>query len=83
MDDEQSAADALARAIETAIQNVLTERGGGMLTGYTGVINYMDADGERAWATVHLDGQAPWQTLGLLRYQTLVVEREINAYLTE
>jgi hypothetical protein len=73
-------ADNLAAVVRDAVDNWLAANGGGMVTAYAMAVNYYDSEGEQSWATAHNDEQTPAHTLGLLRWHTLAVERDIGHY---
>lgn len=79
--DGEKAADVFARHINRAIESALAELGGGFPQGFAGIIDYIDNEGDRTWATVFADDQVPMVTLGILRFGTLSVERQVNRYL--
>lgn len=55
-DAHKEFADAVDGPIREAIEKELSNRGGGMLTGYLGIFTYIDEDGERCWSRI---GQVP------------------------
>ena len=73
-------ADDMADTVTTAVQRYLVDNGGGIVTGLACVVTYIDQDRDRAWATVQADGQMAEQTLGMLRFYTIAVERDVAAY---
>lgn len=73
----------VAEAITKAIADWLASDGGGFVTAFACSIEYLDADGDRCWATVTADNQSPSQTLGLLRWHTLDVEQQCLGFLDE
>lgn len=74
---DEGAAEVFARHLNRAIETALGELGGGFPQGFSGTIDYIDSDGGRRWATVHAEDQKPATSLGLLRFATLIVERQI------
>ena len=76
-------ADLLADRIRDTVDQWLADNGGGMVSGYVTVINYYDAEGAPCWATAHADRQTPATTLGLLRFHTIAVERQLERYLDD
>lgn len=81
-DDELTLSGRFALAIDEAIGKVLEENGGGFVTGYAAVIDVIDSDGARAWATCYPEAQSPITTLGLLRWQEQAVAADVAAYFT-
>lgn len=73
-------ADALADVAREAVDQWLAQQGGGMVTAYAMAVNYYDAEGKQCWATAHADRQTLAHTLGLLRWHTLAIERDVDAY---
>lgn len=74
-------ADDAAEAISNALAEWLASNGGGFVTGFAACFEYVDADGDRAWAVAHHDTQTPAHTLGLLRWHTMNVEQQCIGYM--
>lgn len=77
---DETAADVFSRHINRAIEAALAELGGGFPQGFAGILDYINKEGHRTWATVYADDQVPMVTLGILRYATLSVEHAVNRY---
>lgn len=79
-DDEKSIADRVSDAVREAVQKVLFDAGGGIVNGYSGVIEYYDADGERGWFTIEGSGQSAIHTLGLVNFLKKSVDKHVDRY---
>jgi hypothetical protein len=75
--------DRLQVIADNALGEFATETGGGIVTGYTMIVDYMDSNGDRCWATAHAENQKPATTLGLLRWATLAVENQVLRYMND
>lgn len=62
--------------VNNALGEWLAANGGGMVTAFALCAELIDADGDRAWVTAHMDGQTPSHTIGLLRWHTLNAEQQ-------
>lgn len=78
MTEEPDISDAINDAITTWLAD---NRGGGIVTAFTLCAEYIDADGDRSWATAHHEQQTPSHTLGLLRWHTINVEQQCAGYM--
>ena len=56
MNEQQGFSDAVHPKIQEAIERELSNRGGGMLTGFIAIFTYIDEDGDQCWSRV---GQVP------------------------
>lgn len=68
--------DRISTLVHEAIETWLSDNGGGLVTAFALSAEYIDSDGDRCWALVTADGQSASQTLGLLRWHTMDVERQ-------
>ena len=70
-DVDMTIADAIGDAIEGAVSD-----NSGMVTKWVAVVEYLEADGDRALWTLSGDETRPWDAMGLLRYG----EKQIVAF---
>lgn len=76
--------DALAKAVHNTIHEVMAQYGGGGLAqSYTMMVSFIGTDGNTGWATCHGPEQTMHETLGLIDFHKILVERQVNQYMDE
>lgn len=75
--------DKLAVRVHDTITALMVEYGGGMVTGFELCVNFMGPDGETGWATAHAANQGLSDTLGLIDFHKVIVERQIYLHMDE
>lgn len=65
-------------AIHEAIDGKLSETGGGMTTGFIGMIAYLDDDGDTCWSMVGMPGLPLSTVAGLLVALNKVVDTQVT-----
>lgn len=71
--------EAIARRLTDAINGVLAdELGGGFLSGFVGVVKYMDNDGGNNWSFVTMGDQSLDTSVGMLTICTKIVDRQVE-----
>lgn len=74
--------DLAADLIRDTLTDLVAQRGGGFVTGFSLLAELVDADGERGWLFAQHPDQAPTTTIGQLRFATICAETDLNEYLT-
>ena len=71
--------EAISRRLTEAINGVLAdELGGGFLSGFIGLVKYMDLDGNNAWSFVTMGDQSLDTSLGMLHIANKITERQVE-----
>lgn len=65
----------VSSAMETAAQEAIGSEGG-IITGFIGMANYLNAEGKSCWATLSGDNQSVVITLGMTKLLQMHVEQE-------
>lgn len=73
----------LPERIERAVHEHLADTGGGMVTGWYFIADFIDADGKPSWIWAAPDEQTQSTTLGLLAWAKGVADYEQRRYLEE
>lgn len=76
-------AEQIATVVSAALGEWMASNGGGFVTAFALVVDYVDEDGDRGWATAHAENQMPATTLGMLRFHTLNVEQQVLDYFSD
>lgn len=71
----------LRERIQASIDNHLATHGGGMVTGWYFIAEYIDPDGDEAWLYATADNQRAITTMGLLKWAVGVAKYEQQRYL--
>ncbi len=66
--DEEQFHDDLQEAVADAIQKVLNARGGGLIEGFIGMLEYMTPDGQHGFGLFNGTNQLHTRTLGMAQY---------------
>jgi hypothetical protein len=75
-------ADLQAR-VQAAIDEHLAENGGGFVTSWHFVADFIDSDGEESWLFATADDQKAMATMGLLEWARGVAQYEQRRYLED
>lgn len=79
MTDAQGMSEAISARLQEAINGILAEvGGGGLLSGFVGVVKYIDKDGDNNWSFVAMDDQALDTSVGMLRIANMLTEKQIR-----
>lgn len=71
--------EAISQRLSDAINAVLAEElGGGFLSGFIGLVKYMDNDGDNNWSFVAMGDQSLDTSVGMLRIANKITERQIE-----
>lgn len=73
----------LGQKIERALTEHLAEEGGGMVTAFYFVAEYIDGEGEHAWVYATAPDQRMSTTAGLIKWAEGIVEYEQRRYLED
>lgn len=74
---------ALERWLQATIDAYLNETGGGLVTSWHFVGDFIDADGEQSWLYATPDGQKVMTTIGLIEWARDVARYEQRRHLDE
>lgn len=75
-------ADVLADRVTESLAEWMAANGGGFVSAFNLVVEYVDEDGDRSWAVAHASGQTVPQTLGLLSWHQLHAEERAREAFT-
>ena len=73
--------DLAGKLNDVLTEHLATKTGGGFVTGFHFVAEFIDEDGDEAWLYATLAGQTMSRTLGLIRWSDRLAEYEQRAYL--
>lgn len=79
-EEHQEIAEEVSATVSEAISGVLAKHGGGMLTGFVVLANYVDTDGHGNYAEGYMENQDLWTSLGLSQWQHLSLEAEARGH---
>lgn len=75
---DDSFAEEASRRIDLVIQELLQERGGGMVTGWVAWVDYVDGEGSTLFAYCSPEEQRLGTTVGMVRCLDLSVAHEFS-----
>jgi hypothetical protein len=71
--------EAISQRLSEAINAVLAEElGGGFLSGFIGLVKYIDADGDNNWSFVAMGDQSLDTSLGMLHIANAITDRQMK-----
>ncbi|HET7327860.1 MAG TPA: hypothetical protein VFJ14_11320 [Nocardioidaceae bacterium] len=73
--------DDLQARVQSAIEEYLAENGGGFVTSWHFIADFIDSDGEQSWLHHTAEDQTMSTTMGLIRWAQGVADYEQQRYL--
>jgi hypothetical protein len=70
--------DAISAGLADTINGVLAAHGGGFISGFVGVVQYIDNEGDNCWSFCSMEAQSLSMSVGMLRIASRIADRQVD-----